>query len=267
MSYKRLKGKARELLIANGNNFVFIISFIIAVSMGLLPLLALSFLRDAISEGTFAALFIALILFMLAPLILGVYRIAGLAYNHKEYGITDVFYAFSSVKNYFRAIFVVIIGLLKIIIAGIICIFCYAILSAVFGEVAGIKLPLMLASISVALLTLAFANRFYPLSYLICTKEMGIISAVKNSWRYTKGKTLKLTVLIVRALPVTLLSAIALMVPFMIYNFPFRISLYSVTCGELGRSYENKNIKIEIQNTICPEAIGSGVEEINEQHS
>ena len=40
------------------------------------------------------------------------------------------------------------------------------------------------------------------------------------------------------------------MVPFVIYNFPFIICLYSVVCGELKREHERENDKIEIMNDI-----------------
>ena len=185
---------------------------------------------------------------------------AGLAYNHERFGIIDVFYAFSSLKNYFRVLFVDLLGLIKLVISVMVGIIWFAIVSTILENVKGIEPLIALSAVAVALLTLPLGKRFYAVSYLMCTEEMGPINAIKFSWRYTKRRSVKLTILGVRFFFTSLLSILALMVPFLIYNFPFRISLYSVICGELKRDYERKII----DENICREAIASGVEEINE---
>lgn len=266
MSHKMIKCKARELLSANENHFIFVISFVIAIAMGVLPLIALWIVGDLISEDIFTAIFLGCLLFLLAPLVTGIYRMSGLAYNHKEFGIADIFYAFSSFKNYLRVLLVDVIGLLKLIIPFFVGIICFSVFSAVFSTVKSITPLIVFLSVLVALLVLPWFKRFYAVSYLVCTEEMKITSAIKYSWRYTKRKSIKLARLDVCFLPMSVLSALALMVPFFIYNFPFRLCLYSVICGELKREAENKKTN-EIQNAICPEIVSSGVEEINEQHS
>ena len=266
MSYKRSKGKAKELLFANGNHFVFVIAFVIAITMCVMPLVALTIVGDVISDGLLGAIFYISLLILFAPLVSGLYRMAGLAYNRKEFGIIDIFYAFSSIKNYFRVLLVDIIVLFKLVIPVLTGLGWFAIWSTVFTSVLGVKPLIAVSAVAVALLTLPLIKRLYAVSYLVCTEEMGVVSAIKCSWRYTKDRSIKLTLAGFSFLPESFLSAIALMVPFLIYNFPFRLCLYSVICGELKRESERKTIN-EFQNDICPEAIASGVEDINEQHS
>ena len=188
---------------------------------------------------------------------------AGLAYFHKDYAIIDVFYAFSSLKSYLKAIFVAFLGFLKLIIPASVGLVGYAIVYSILGNANVSTIVAIIVGILVAVVIFVFAGRFYAVSYLIYVEEMTVLDAVKFSFRYTKGVTFRLTLTVARFLPLTLLSFVALMLPFLIYNFPFRLCLYPVICGELKREYERKGQISEIVND-SPTILSAGVEDINE---
>lgn len=264
MSHKRLKGKSIELLLASSNHFSLVLSVIIAFTLGVMPMMALYLLGDVISDDTFTVLLLLFVIFLFIPLITGIYRMAGLAYWHKEYGIVDVFFAFSSFKNYFRVFLVNAFGIIKNLIPLLAGFIWFGLLAAFLKDVKGAEWIALLSAIAVGMTTLPLVKRFYAVSFLVCVEEMGFVGAIKRSLSYTKGKSIKLALATVRFLPVTVLSFIAIMVPFVVYNFPFRICLYSVICGELKSEYEREHKICEIKNDICPEVISEGVEEINE---
>jgi hypothetical protein len=267
MSYKRLKGKARELLLANGNHFSLVIAFIIVAATCAMSIVALTIINDFIFDGAVTLLLFTFFFFMVSPMLSGLYRMAGFAYPHKEYAIIDVFYAFSTLKNYLRVLFVSLVELLKLIVPAFVGLVGYAILFSILGHTAISALIAVIAGILAAIAVFVFGKRFYAVSYLVYVEEMTVAAAIKNSFRYTKGISLKLTLIGARFLPMTILSFVALMLPFLVYNFPFRLCLYPVICGELKLDYERKSQISEIVNDICPAILSAGVEDINEQDS
>ena len=267
MSHKRLKVKSRELLLANSNHLCLVIAVIIAFTLGVMPLIALYLVGDVITEGVFYVIFLATVALLFIPLITGIYRMAGLAHEHKAYGIIDIFYAFSSVENYIRVLLVNLFCLIKLLIPIMAGVVWFAIISLILKNVVGSVWIAAVSAVLVGASTLPLTKRFYAVSFFTLVEEKNFLNAIKLSAHYTKGRAIRLTLVTLKFLPVTILSIIALMVPFVIYNFPFIICLYSVVCGELKREHERENDKIEIMNDKCPKAYAEGVEEINEQHS
>lgn len=264
MSHKRLKVKSRELMMAESNYFSLLIATIIAFAFGIMPLMVVYLIEDVITEDILLTLIIAFFVFLFVPLVTGIYRMSGLAFSHKEYGIADVFYAFSSVKIYFRVLLVNLFGFIKLLIPFVAGFISFIVFSLLLQGVEDIEWLSFLLAVCVGVLTLPLVKRFYVISYLTCVEDMSFACALKSSVRYTKGKSVRLAFLTLGFLPVTVLSFIAIMVPFVIYVFPFRTCLYSVICGELKRDYERISFNNEIKNDICPEVISEGVEEINE---
>lgn len=267
MSHKRLKGKSRELLSANSNHLCLVIALIIAFTFGIMLWFALYLVGDFISDGLFAALILLIGFLLFLPLITGIYRMAGLAYGHKDYGIIDVFYAFSSVKNYIRVFLINLLGLVKLLIPVLAGCVWFGVWAVILENISGSEWISAFSAVLVGVITLPPLKRFYAVNYLVCVEDMGVIGAIKLSIRSTKKRSIKLALATAKFLPITVLSVIPIMVPYVIYNFPFRACLYSVICGELKSEYDRENGIIEIKNDKCPETIASGVEEINEQHS
>lgn len=268
---RSLKRKARELLYAGQNHLELIISIIIAVTFCVVPIVACYLASEVIDENVLDILLMAIEIFISIPLFSGIYRMIGLAFKNKEYGLIDIFWAFSSIKNYFKVIFMNFISFLKTITPLSIGF----ILSTVAVEILGnlnimhelaVAIGGMIMAVEV-LLFLPLCSRFYAVRFLVTVEYCGVIQAVKYSWRLTKRNSVKLTLLNISLWPIALVSVVALLVPFIVYTLPFLICVYTVVCGKLVRADETEKLLIELQNDICPEPIAEGVEEINEQDS
>ena len=265
------KAKARELLLGNENHIMLILAFVVAIAFCLMPLIACFIMNGVLSEDLLVGIFLILLLLFGVQVFSGIYRMAGLACQIKSYGLTDIFFAFSSIKNYFRVFLVNLIGFFKIVTpfsAGYII---YAVVTGLLSNVnmtdAIVQLIGFLGAVAVAISFLPLCSRFYAVRFLVTAKDYGVIKAVKCSCKYTKGNSMRLIGFNLSVIPLIIVSLAALTIPFALYTFPYLISSYSVICAKLIREHENKIIINETKNDISPVEISSGVEEINEQDS
>ena len=265
---KLLKSKALELLCARKNYIELILAFIIASTFCIIPIVVCSLTSELLDETIFTIVLLCIEVFISIPIFSGIYRMIGKACRNKEYGLVDIFFAFTSTRNYFRVIFMNIISFLKYVTPISIGFILSITLRDILGnfnilyELVAIIVGVFMAAVILVLLPLC--NRFYAVRFLVTAEDYDIIGAIKRSWRITKRKAIKLTSLNFSLLPILLISVVALLVPLVIYTFPFLICVYSVACRRLLREEETNKILIESQNDICPEADAAGVEEINE---
>ena len=268
---KILKSKARELLFAGRNYFELILAFIITTTFCIVPIVICYLTSELFDELYITVLLLAIEIFISLPLFSGIYRMVGMAVQNQGHGLIDIFYAFSSIKTYLKVIFMNFISFLKYVTPVSVSFIVSSVAAEILGsfnvlhEVA-VAIGIILMTV-VLLLFLPVCSRFYAVRFLVMTEDLGAIKALNSSWRITKHKAVKLTFLNISLMPLTVLSMAALLVPFVMYTFPFLICVYSVTCRKLFRADETQKILIELQNDISPEADAEGVEEINEQHS
>lgn len=274
MSHKKirlLKSKARDLLFAGQNHLQFILAFIIVATFCVIPIVTCYLAGELFDEAAITVILLVIEIFVAFPLFSGIYVMVGNASRNKEYGLIDIFFAFSSIKNYFRVIFMNLICFLKYVTPLSIGFIVYTVAAEILGSFnVPHELALAVGGIImtvVIVLLLPLCSRFYAVRFLVTVEDLGVIKAVKRSWQITKRNSLKLIFLNISLLPIAILSVAALLVPFVMYTFPFLMCVYSVTCGKLLRADETAKIIIVSQNDICPEVDPEGVEEINEQDS
>jgi hypothetical protein len=268
---KLLKSKALELLYAGQNHIQFVLALIIAATFCVIPIVICFLASELLDETVLTVLLFVMEIFVAFPLFSGIYCMVGNASRNKEYGLIDIFFAFSSIKNYFRVIFMNLICFLKYVTPLSIGFIMYTVAVEILGSFnvpheLALSVGWILIIVSIVLL-LPLCSRFYAVRFLVTVEDLGVIKAVKRSWQITKRNALKLIFLNISLLPLAILSVVALLVPFVVYTFPFLMCVYSVTCGKLLRADETAKIIIVSQNDICSEGNSEDVEEINEQDS
>ena len=249
--------KARELLFADGNYVALIFSVMIFALALVLPLVAYYLAYGYVEPTLLFVSLIVLELLVAMPLLFGMFRIAGLASDRVATGLFDLFYAFTSVGSYF-----------KVLLLGFIQIFKHATPISVGYILARLviyafKLPIEEMSYLVILFVLAsyfaclpLVCRLYAVNMLVMADGVGVIKAVKLSWKYTRANKSFLIVFSLKMLPLLMISIAAILVPLLIYTAPLLFCAYSVICRKLILSLK--------QNNMRPEESPLGLEEINE---
>lgn len=255
-----ISAKSRELLLSDENYITLIFAVIIFAFAIILPFIAYYMAYGAADGVLIFALFIFIELFVSVPILFGSFRIAGLASKKADMGIVDVFFAFCSIKNYFRAIILSFIHIFKIITPlSIGYILAYAVINifnipnewSTWVTVAGLAASFVLF--------LPLILRFYAVDLLVTADDEGVINAIRLSWGYTRKNIAFLLKYSLKMLPLLIVSIVAVCVPLLVYTLPFLFCAYAIVCRKL--------ILPQKQNDICPEDLSEGVEEINEQDS
>lgn len=277
--------KARELLHAEGNHIKLINSVTIFVLTLIFPLLIVGVLSYVVNNNVILnVVYFALLIFTAMPIMSCIVRIAGMTYINRPNDLTEMFYGYSSIRSYGKAIFMSVISVLKLItpvslgflIGGI----AYFILRQVLSLPESI-LPwciLIWAVTSIALYLPVL--RLYATLYLVIQKNMGFPEAVRTSWNMTKGNLLEIIKLQIRLIPLTVASVIPVGMPLVLYTVPYRICVYCIACEKMkGASVGDKSEvteksedgetdvlaqEKEINNDMCPLRSAEDVEEINE---
>ena len=269
--------KGRELLHAKRNHLQLIngeMFFAIALIFPLIICSLLSFVIE--NDVAVTVLYACFAFFTAVPMLFGIFKMAGCAYHDEIVDQRDVFYAYASFHKYIKAIFLGLINLLKMITP----ISCGLILGVGLDKVLSVTVlsSELIAFLCIALwLAVAFllyliAQRLYAVSYLVVCEDLGVIEAIKYSWKITRGRIWQIMKLRIKLLPLTIVSIAVVCMPLFVYTVPYRLCIYSVVCNKFKKENDRTDspadriyICEEILNEISPEEESEGEEEINEQ--
>ena len=245
----------------------FILAFVFSVTFAVMPLIAFYMVYGLINEILLVAIFAAVEFFAVLPVFSGMFRMAGLALKRKEYGFSELFFAFSSIKNYFWIIFMNFVGILRLItpfsVGSMIAYGVVKLLENSAMTYETVEFIGALVCVAVAAMFIPLAIRFYAVSYLVTAEELGVIKSITLSWKYSKKNIGHLLLCRIRQLPLCAVSLAALLIPFVTYTAPYLACYRSIVCAELMAQYEKRMMADQIKNDI-PEANAEGMEEINE---
>lgn len=248
---KIIREKSRELLLSHENHLNFVFAIVLFGVSLILPFMAYALYYNAMGKVVSLVILILTEILLALPVLSGVYKIIGKALNKREWGLSEVFFAFSSTRNYFKTLLLSLFTIIKYItpiscgiIAGSVSDAILRRLNILYGVVAVAKLSVAFLTI---LLFLPLVNRFYAVSYLVLSEDMSIVKSIGTSWRATKGKTLKLISVSISFVPVALVSVAALCVPMVVYTAPYLICVYSLISMKTVWEY-----KIEMKKDVCP---------------
>ena len=257
---KLINAKARELLFANGNYITLLFAVIVFAVALILPFIAYYIAYGSINENVLILIFLLIEWLLSFPLLFGIIRISGLASKKADTGLIDIFYAFESVKNYFRVIFLGFIQIFKHLTPFSLGFILAHLTVYIFKIPSDLAIWVVIAfSVIVYTLFLPLICRFYTVNILAVSDGVGVIKAIKLSWGYTRKNERFLIAFSLKMIPILIVSIAAICVPLVIYTIPFLFCAYAVNCRKLILSQK--------QNDICPADISKGVEEINEQDS
>ncbi len=255
-----ISAKARELLFADENYITLILTVIIFAVALILPLIAYYIAYGSVNENYLILAFLSMEIFLAFPLLFGIVRIAGLASKKADVELMDVFYAFGSVKKYFKVIFLGFIQAFKHLTPiSLGCILAHLVIY-IFKIRSDLSIGVIIVfALTVYALFLPLISKLYAVNLLTMADDVGVIKAIKLSWGYTRENVRFLIVFSTKMIPILIISIAAICVPLVIYTMPFLFCAYAVNCRKL--------IQTQKQNDISPVDISAGEEEINEQDS
>ncbi len=255
-----INAKAKELLLADENYITLIFANIIFTFALALPLIAFYMLYGFINENYLILTFLLIEIFFAFPIFWGIIRITGSALKKSDEGLIGVFYAFASIRNYLKVIFLGFIQTFKHLTpVSIGCVLAHLVIYACKIP-SDLSIWVIVAFVfAVYALFLPIIGRLYVVNHLAVADDIGVIKSIKLSWGYTRKNLRFLIAFSLKMIPLLIVSIAAVCVPLVIYTMPFLFCTYAVNCRKLMLSQK--------QNDMCPENIFEGVEEINEQDS
>ena len=254
-----ISAKARELLFADENYITLILTIIVFAVVFMLPLIVY-LAYGSVNENSLILAFWLMEFFLAFPLLFGIVRIVGLASKKADIKLMDVFYAFVSVRKYFKVIFLGFIQIFKHLTPISIGYILAHLVVYIFKIRSDLSIWVVIVfALTVYALFLPLISKLYTVNLLTMADDVGVIRAIKLSWSYTRKNVLFLIAFSTKTIPLIMISIAAICVPLVIYTIPFLFCAYAVNCRKL--------IQTQKQNDISPVDISAGEEEINEQDS
>lgn len=224
------KLKAKELMLSGENHLLLIFSLMILGATAIILQLIFSMIY-----AFFPYLMVDVALYVMtflieAPLVYGILRVVWRGADGEKCTIADIFEAFYTIGEWWRAILIFII----ILIIAAAEIFLLAIPLSASEWMAELSISVKLAdSLGVVgffavLFGLALLNCRMSLFPMIAVKGLGVFKAIRCSFSLTKGRTFRLWGYHLGFVPLLIVSALAVLVPMLIYTAPYMLCVYAI---------------------------------------
>ena len=229
--------RALGLMLAGSNYMTLVFSTVICIATSVIPYMVFALISEFMLPWfSFTVLF--LLEFMIfVPMVLGARRVAILASRGTRADIGELFFAFRTLKAYVRSLFLAAFLLIKFLLPIVVALFGSAVMSAMLDmtPLAGNASNILSCVFGVALFALmtVLISRFYGVAYVMLSDEDGearIRSAIAESFRFCR-KRCGFTVLSrIRMLPMTVVSVLLVMIPFVLFAMPYMMFAYGYRC-------------------------------------
>lgn len=235
-----LRSKAKELMLSGENHIKLILAVIIIFASGVVPILISNMVYNYIEAPWADILLIAFEGLLVIPLWLGILRMATLMAKKNTVSVSDLFFAFSSVRAYFKFLLVGVISLILFVLPIILLIFIIGLIMTmeIVGAIELIAQVAVLAFFIALLLPSIWLCCRASLFSALAVNEKGVIKPFFKSIKKTKRKATEIFVSFVGMFPLLIISVLAILLPLVVYTLPYMLCMYAIGAENLIENNE-----------------------------